>query len=111
MQTIANCKMQVIPKPGQIIVSIELSGLQNHSIEEALAIVQQLGYEPQLRYLESNSGFSLYALLLDEQHDPNRAIDSLYRVDETIALFEAFPGDDMAIRSSRGCPQREAVAA
>ena len=106
-----NYRMQIVPKPGQIIVSIELTALQKHSIEEALAIVGQLGYEPQLRYLESKAGLSLYALLLHEQHDPSGAIDDAYRVDETIALFEALPGDDMAIHSSRGVPSREPVAA
>lgn len=111
MKTIDSCQMQTIPKPGQIIVSIELTALQYRSIAEALAIVDKLGYEPQLRYLESKNGLSLFALLLEEQHDPNQAIDDTYRADETIALFEAFPGDDMAIRSSRGCPQRQAVAA
>ena len=52
--------------------------------------LEQMGYNPQLRYLETEQGIQLYTLLQDEQHDPTQPIPDEYGFDELMALDEAF---------------------
>lgn len=111
MQTATRYQFQRIPKPGQSLIAVELSALQHHTIDQALEKLEQLGYKPELRYAEGRDGLCLYALLRDEQFDSAEVIDDRYRLDERIALFEAFPDDEMAVHSSRGLPRRQPVAA
>jgi hypothetical protein len=86
--------------------------VQSRSKAETLTLLEQLGYEPQLRYLETNAGeLQLYALLRDEQHDPTLPIAEHYLLDERIALFESFPGEETAIYSLRGLPKQQTIPA
>jgi hypothetical protein len=105
-------QLQTRPRAGQFLVYIDLSLIQSRSKAETLALLEQMGYEPQLRYLETSAGeIQLYALLRDEQHDPALPIPDHYLLDERIALFEAFPGEETAIYSLRGLPKQQAIAA
>ncbi|BAU10258.1 hypothetical protein LEP3755_07400 [Leptolyngbya sp. NIES-3755] len=103
-------QIQLHPKAGQILWYVDLSEIRSHSVSEALELLEQMGYQPQLRYLETQNGLKLFALLKDEQRDPNQVIDDEYLIDERLALFEAFPGDDMAIHLTNGVPVKTAIA-
>ncbi|BAS57737.1 MULTISPECIES: PB1 domain-containing protein [Leptolyngbya] len=52
----------------------------------------------------------LFVLLRDEQHDPNQSIDSEYRLDEVMKLYESCPNDEMAIHVATGLPQKVPTA-
>jgi hypothetical protein len=112
MQTIEpkqQYRLEQIPKSGQLLMYVELTAIKGKSISESLALLEAMGYEPQLRYLDLNDGLHLYALLRDEQLDPAQLIDDNYRLDERIALFEAFPGDEMVVHCATGLPARIAA--
>jgi hypothetical protein len=102
-------QLQWKPKPGQWLFYIDFSEIQSKSVTEVLALVEEMGYEPQLRYLETEQGLKLYALLKDQQFDPSQSIPDDYGIDELVALYEAFPNEDLAIRSSRGLPIKVAA--
>jgi hypothetical protein len=93
--------------PGQYRVMIGLSTLKTMTVAEALEKLEHLGYTPELRYMQNGELISLFALLLDEQHDPTHPIPDLYREEESTALFEAFENDDLAVYISRGLPKRQ----
>lgn len=111
-QLLTKYQLQMKPRPGQFLVYIDLSMVQSRSKAETLTELERLGYAPQLRFLETPSGeVKLYALLRDEQHDPTQRIPDTYLREETIALFEAFPGEATAIYSLQGVPKPQAIAA
>jgi hypothetical protein len=101
--------MRQIPQPGQLVMYVELSMMKHLTVAQTLQRLEQMGYTPQLRYLELADGIHLFAVLRDEQHNPMEQIDSHYRADEVIALFEAFPGDEMAIHMATGSPKRQSM--
>jgi hypothetical protein len=105
-------QLQMRPSVGQFLVYIDLSMIQSRTKADTLALLVQLGYEPQLRYLETQTGeIQLYALLRDEQHDPSFPIADDYLLIDRIALFELFPGEETAIYSLRGLPKPQTIAA
>jgi hypothetical protein len=91
-------------KPGQWLLYIDLSDLHSKSVAEAIALLQEMGYDPQLRYLETGEAVKLCALLREEQHNPTQSIPDEYRFDELMALYEAFQPEDMAIQVLQGTP-------
>lgn len=100
-------QLQWRPKPGQLLLYIDFSEIKQRSIGETLTLLEQLGYQPQLRYLESQDSegktiVKLYALLKDEQHEPTVQIPEDYLESELEALYEAIQPDDLAIRCPRG---------
>lgn len=102
-------ELQRIPRPGQLMMYIALSELKHMTIKDALTLLESMAYEPQLRYQDTPDGVKLYALLRDEQFSPFERLADDYRVDEKIALFEAFPGDEMAVFCPNGLPAKVAV--
>lgn len=109
MQTIElnRCQIQLIPKPGQVLMYVDLSQVKHCSVTEALNRLEQMGYTPELRYLETGNEVKLYALLLDEQLNSAQPVDDFYRMSERLALFEAFPNDETAIFCPRGLPVQD----
>lgn len=105
------CQIQLQPRPGQWLLYIDLFEIKSRSVTDTLTLLEQMGYMPQLRYLETERGLNLYALLKDEQHDPTQPINDEYGFDELMALYNALQPEDMAIRSSRGLPVKVTVAA
>ncbi|UIE36022.1 hypothetical protein [Leptodesmis sichuanensis] len=98
-------KMRPGARPGQIILGIDLSEVEHPS--QVLSLVEHLGYDPQLRYLELNIGLHILAVLKDEQHDPMVMIDDDYLMDE----WEALTGQitpSTAVRLWRGLPKEQA---
>jgi hypothetical protein len=98
------CQMQRIPKAGQILWYVNLSEIHSRSVSETLELLESMGHQPQLRYQETKDGLNLFALLRDEQADPAAAIDDEYLIDQRMALYEALPGEDMAIHFASGLP-------
>jgi hypothetical protein len=98
------CQMQRIPKAGQILWYIDLSQIQSRSVNETLELLESIGHQPQLRYQETKEGLKLFALLRDEQTNPATVIDDEYLIDQRLALYEAFPDEDMAIHFACGSP-------
>jgi hypothetical protein len=77
-------KLPVGAKPGQVVLLIDLSELPQPS--HTLALLPSLGYEPQLRYLETPTGLHVVAVLKDEQVEPFQTIDDEAWFDEWEAL-------------------------
>jgi hypothetical protein len=92
-------KMRPGARAGQIILGIDLSEVEHPS--QALALVEVLGYDPQLRYLELNIGLHIFAVLKDEQHSPAVMIDDEYLIDEWESLAEQI-NPSTAVRLWRG---------
>ena len=72
-------KLPIGAKPGQAILLVDLSELPQPS--QTLQLLSELGYTPQLRYLETQTGLHVVAVLKDEQ------INTAYPSDEE-ALFD-----------------------
>ncbi len=98
--------MQLIPKPGQLLWYVDLSQVRSRSLSEVLELLEQMGHHPQLRYLESDGSVSLFALLRDEQYEADQPINDEYLIDDRLALYDAFSGEEDAIHFSTGLPQR-----
>jgi hypothetical protein len=98
------CQIQRIPKAGQILWYIDLSQIQSRSVNETIELLESMGHQPQLRYQETKEGLKLFALLRDEQADPAAVVDDEYLIDQRLALYEALPGEDMAIHFASGLP-------
>jgi hypothetical protein len=113
MKKITNsCQVQIVPKPGQLLMYVELSEIKKKSIDETIDMLEAMGYAPTLRYWLAPQGIlSLYAVLRVEQHDPLLKIPDDYYQDEMMALYDAFPGEESVVRCSRGLPQKVAIAA
>ncbi len=102
-------RFNTIPKPGQVLLYIDFSSLTTRSIADALILLKEMGYKPDLRYSQAeNESIKLYAVLKDEQFNSEMPRD--YLSDEWEKLVEAFLPDDMAVRTPRSSP-RLAVAA
>jgi hypothetical protein len=50
------------------------------NVDEVLAAIEQLGYEPEIRYVAYHSGIHVLAFLKDEQHEST--VDDDYLLDE-----------------------------
>lgn len=62
-------QMDVVPKPGQAILYVRLSDVENLTIAECLSLLQSLGYSPDLRYSQWATDprqVTLYAFLKEE---------------------------------------------
>lgn len=105
-------ELPVIPKPGEVFLAVNLSAVKNRTVSETLKLLEEMGYNPQLRYRQSKGGdVSLYALLKHEQVEPQMLVESDYLGDELDALAEVIEPAD-AITSPRGLsPAKKPVAA
>lgn len=104
-------ELPLVPKVGEVFLAVELTALKTMSIAEALQVLQDNGYEPQLRYRQLPSGeVSVFALLKHEKVSPEVLMNSDYLGDELDALAEIIEPD--TITSPRGLfPAKTAVAA
>ena len=95
-------KLPVGAKPGQVVLLVDLSELPQPS--QTLTLLSSLGYEPQLRYLETPTELHVVAVLKDEQRDPTQAIDEDTWLDEWEALaLRIMPENpNQAVRLWRG---------
>lgn len=94
---------------GQCALFIDFSQVKSRSVADTLSLLEQMGHQPQLRYLETSDGIQLYALLKFEQLDPNEPIPEDYWIDEVSKLWEAFPAEPLAVRYTRGVPAESRV--
>lgn len=115
LQPLAPLEMPVKPGPGQVLLYVVLSEVENMTISETLTLLVEMGYQPELRYRQwaDEKGAlqtSLYAVLKDEQHDPTLEIDSEYLVEELETLWNHIQ-PDLAVRCPRGLPKKSVRAA
>jgi hypothetical protein len=96
---------------GQCMLCVKLSDIHSRTVSETLALLEQMGYQPELRYDETKVGVMLYALLKFDQLDPTQPIPDEHRDAEFVRLCEAFPGEDTAVRYLRGKPVDVAISA
>lgn len=94
-------ELPVIPKVGEVFLAIELNAIQNMTVAETLKLLENMGYNPTLRYRQSQDGsISVYALLKHEHISPD-ILQSDYLGEELDALAEIIQPPD-AIVSPRG---------
>ena len=77
-------KLPIGAKPGQVILLVDLSELPQPS--QTLQLLSELGYTPQLRYLETQTGLHVVAVLKDEQINTAHPSDEEALFDEWEAL-------------------------
>jgi hypothetical protein len=82
-------------------LGVDLSEAEHPS--QVLALLEKSGYEPQLRYLELQTGLHLFALLKEEQHNPTQMISDDYWLNEWETLAEQIKLST-AVRLWRGYP-------
>lgn len=95
-------KLPVGAKPGQVLLLVDLSELTQPS--QTLGLLSSLGYDPQLRYLETPTGLHVVAVLKDEQTDPTSPSDEEALLDEweSLALRITPENPNQAVRLWRG---------
>ena len=69
-------------KLGQIILAVDLT--LAGSVDNVLAKIQDLGYNPEIRHLNYPSGVHVLAILKDEQH--SEAVDDDYLLEDWLQL-------------------------
>jgi hypothetical protein len=88
-------------KAGDVMLYIDLTELGEMPINNAISILLEMGYYPELKYRQwhhnGETGLGLYALLKYEHRSPDQLED--YLEEELDALAERIPTD--AIRSPR----------
>jgi len=95
-------ELPVIPRPGEVILAIELNAVQNMTVAQTLKLLEGIGYKPTLRYRQSQDGsISVYAVLKHENIDPLILKNSDYLGEELDKLAELIQPND-AIISPRG---------
>jgi hypothetical protein len=95
-------ELPVIPKLGEVFLAVELNAVQNMSVAETLKLLDDMGYNPTLRYRQSKDGkVSVYALLRHEFIDLEVLQNSDYLGEELDVLASVIQPTD-AITSPRG---------
>lgn len=95
-------ELPLIPKPGEVFLAVELTAVQNMTVAEALSLLEDMGYQPTLRYRQLKDGkISVFALLLHENVNPEVLQNTDYLGEELDALSEVIQPPD-AITSPRG---------
>jgi len=84
-------QMNVVPKPGQAILYVRLSDVENLTIDDTLSLLQSLGYSPELRYSQwvaDPKHITLYAFLKEESLPYGSTGENSQLNDEYWALTE-----------------------
>jgi len=101
-------ELPVIPRPGEVILAIELNTVQNMTVAQTLKLLEGMGYQPTLRYQQSQDGsISVYAVLKHENIDPLILQNSDYLGEELDRLAELIQSND-AIVSPRSISSDQA---
>jgi hypothetical protein len=103
------------PKPGEVLLFVELSRVENMTIAQCLTMLELMGYKPELRYRQWQDAagiehIGLFALLRHEICDPQMLIDSDYMLEEWSAIAQQIK-PSTAVCCPRGLPRRTAIAA
>jgi hypothetical protein len=95
-------ELPVIPKPGEVFLAVELTAVQNMTVAQTLKLLEDMGYNPSLRYRQSSDGrVCVYALLRHDFVNPEILQNSDYLGEQLDALAEVIKPAD-AITSPRG---------
>ncbi|MCC5622861.1 acyl carrier protein [Nostoc sp. CHAB 5715] len=103
-------ELPVIPKPGEVFLAVELTAVENMNVAETLKLLEDMGYNPTLRYRQIPDGrISVYALLRHENVNPEILQNSDYLGEQLDALAEVIQPAD-AITSPRGISSAKTLA-
>ncbi|MEH1926203.1 MAG: acyl carrier protein [Nostoc sp.] len=103
-------ELPVIPKPGEVFLAVELTAVENMTVVQTLKLLEDMGYNPTLRYRQISDGrISVYALLRYENVDPEILQNSDYLGEQLDALAEVIQPAD-AITSPRGISSAKTLA-
>lgn len=95
-------ELPVIPQSGEVFLAVDLTAVTNMTCAETLKLLQDMGYNPTLRYRQSKEGkVSVYALLKHEHVSPEILQNTDYLGQELDTLAEVIQPAD-AITSPRG---------
>lgn len=95
-------ELPVIPKLGEVFLAVELTAVQNMTVAQTLKLLEDMGYNPSLRYRQFSDGrVCIYALLKHDFVDPEILQNSDYLGVQLDALAEVIKPTD-AITSPRG---------
>ena len=101
-------ELPIIPKVGEVFLAVELTAVQNMTVAETLKSLEDMGYNPTLRYRQFSDGrVSVYALLKHEHIEPEILQNSDYLGEELDALAEMIQPTS-AITSPRGISSTKA---
>lgn len=84
-------EMEMVPRPGQALLYVRLSDITNMLVADALKLLQELGYTPELRYLQSAADpkhIILFASLREEVLPAGTTGETLYLWDEYQLLIQ-----------------------
>lgn len=79
-------QLPFIPKKGKLYISVNLAGLD---VGEVWAIAKQVGFSPELAYLQTRFSIQIHALLLEEDLQIQTLSESHQRHDQIQALMDA----------------------
>jgi hypothetical protein len=105
-------EMPIIPKPGEVFLYVSLSEVKNMTVTETIAMLEEMGYSPELRYRQSkeDGAVSIYALLKHEQYDPD-SIEGFYPLHSEWETLARKIKPTLAVCCPRGLPrQMEAIS-
>ncbi|MBG1265664.1 acyl carrier protein [Nostoc sp. WHI] len=103
-------ELPVIPKPGEVFLAVELTAVENMTVVQTLKLLEDMGYNPTLRYRQIPDGrICVYALLRHENVDPEILQNSDYLGEQLDALAEVIQPAD-AITSPRGISSAKMLA-
>jgi hypothetical protein len=83
------------PCPGRRLLHVNCSQLEQHSIEDAIQVVLELGYTPEFRYQANQGKVNLYIVLKDQ---PIELADD---GDEWESIVVRLLPDSLAVRDTR----------
>lgn len=76
-------------KTGQILLAVDLTVAG--AAEDVLAIIERLGYDPEIRHISYASGVHVLAVLKDEQHQ--QTVDDDYLLEEWLQVRSQIQAD------------------
>ncbi len=89
-----------IPKPGEVILSVNLGRVEK--VDHFLALASAYGYEPELRFIRFKDATEIHALLVHVKGDPHTLDREAYR--PYLDQLEEWGIDYSAIRFVCGYP-------
>ena len=93
------------PKPGQVLLYVNLSLVESKTYRESLQVLEDLGYSYTLGFSENpDDTVNLYAILRDEPLLEGMPQD--YMAIEWERVTEALLPDDIAVKNPRSLPRK-----
>ena len=108
IEQLNSLKLPVGAKPGQAILFVDLSKAGSPS--DVLRQLSEMGYDPQIRYLELTTGLHVVAVLKDERGLTDRQYESLENEWESLGQHISPSDLNNVVRLWKGLQRQVAVA-